>query len=189
MHPQQRVGDVRRIRGIDRERAGGFGQATGDPVVQDADTLRGAERGIEVAVDHREHDVEGPHETAEGIGAGCGVILDRLRNERMRELQQRRPAAAQKDDRLAIHLPDPRARTEHPAAWIAHRSADTSERGLELGRRHVHAAGIARGPRVVNAALAPCPRSTLEIPPKEPPARRRRSAWHTTTISSSPAAL
>ena len=95
---------------------------------------RGAQRIVELAEHHREHVAERALEPTDHIRARLRVMIDRVRDHRMRELQQRGAAAAEEHREIATDLPRDRCRTEDPGARIAHASRKLGERGLELLR-------------------------------------------------------
>ena len=109
-----------------------FGRAV-DARVDLVDATRGEHRVVELAEHHREHVAKRPLEPADDIGARLRVLLDRVRDERMRELQQRGATTAEEHAEIATDLPRDRVRSEDPRVGILHTSRELRERCFEVG--------------------------------------------------------
>jgi hypothetical protein len=76
--------------------------------------------------------LEGAEKAAEHLLARARVVGHRLRDEGMRQLEQRRPAAAEEDDPLPVERPHARRRPEDAAPRVAHHCPDAGEGSLEI---------------------------------------------------------
>src|SRR5689334_13517852 len=66
------------------------------------------------------------------------MLRDRVRDDRVRELEQRRTPTAEEYGEVATDLPCDRARPENAGARICDLPAQRLERGLEIGARDDH---------------------------------------------------
>jgi hypothetical protein len=110
------------------------------------DGARRRKRLVAAAPHHREHLAKGPLEAAVGVGPGLRVVRDRLRYLRMGDLQERRPAPAEEEAGVPVHLPQRRAGAEETGHRIVDLGADRGEPGLELIRAHRGGSGVDRHP-------------------------------------------
>ncbi len=99
---------------------------------------RGPERVAELAEHHREHVVKRALEATEHVAARARVVIDGMRDHRMRELQQRRASASEKHREIAAESPRDRARPENAGVRIVHIGNELGERRFELVSRDDH---------------------------------------------------
>jgi hypothetical protein len=95
-------------------------------------TRRAEETAASRSPHHREDVLEGAEEAAEHVLERARVIGHRLRDEGMRQLEQRRAAAAEKDDGLPVARPHARRRSEDAVPRIAHGGPHPGEGSLEI---------------------------------------------------------
>ena len=138
MHPEQRLLVVGVVAVAPRVRADVLLDAAADLHVHVVHAARGGERVIEVAEDHRKDVPEGAREAPDRIGARLTVLIDGVRHEGVRELKERRRAAAEHDHALAVHLPREGARTVEAGARIARARDQLREVQLEILPRDRH---------------------------------------------------
>ena len=117
--PAQRGVVVCGVRCARSPAADALGQHPCDPHVHRMDAARRGERGIELAERHREHVAKRALEPAYDVAARPRVLGDRIRDERVRELEQRRAPAADEHRDVTREPPRHRARTVDAMARLA----------------------------------------------------------------------
>ena len=104
-------------------------------VVDAADAPGRVEGGVEIAEDHPVDVEEGAVEAPDGVAAGLRVLLDRVGDVGVRELQEGRPPGAEEDDGVAADAPRDAPGAEEAVRRIRHLGADALELGLGSSRR------------------------------------------------------
>ena len=108
------------------------------------DAARGRERVVEIAEHHREHVRNVRWNRPTTSARGSRVVIDRVRDHRVRELQQRRATATQKHREIATEPPRDRVGTEDPGARIAHALRKRGERRSSSSRVTIMRVGYHR---------------------------------------------
>src|SRR5690606_15993249 len=133
VHPKQRFDVERMICVVAVKAPHVFADEALDPVVDMKDLPRLAHTALEVTEDDAVDCLEGAVEAAERIGLGGGVLIDGVRDERMRRLEERRAASGEEDEGLTTHLPRKRTGPEESCAWIFAVSRELGHGGFEGG--------------------------------------------------------
>jgi hypothetical protein len=87
---------------------------------------------LEIAEHHAVHTLEGAPEAAQRIALYPRVALDRLCHGRVRELEQRRLAAADEERAFATDLPGRARGTVDPSLWLGDLRRELAQRNLEV---------------------------------------------------------
>jgi serine/threonine protein kinase len=91
---------------------------------------------IELAEHHREHVTERALESANNVGPCVRVVIDRVRDHWMRELEQRSATSTDEHAEIATESPRERSRSENAGASIRDLCAEIGQGSLQLFPRH-----------------------------------------------------
>ena len=126
-----------------------------DPAVDRVNAPRRDQRVIELAEHHGEHVPERALKPSDDIGARARVLIDRVRDHRMRELQERRATAAEEQPEIPAELPRDRSRTEDAFARVGDDCAEIGQGRFELRTADdLHGPIVDPRPRVVKPPCA-----------------------------------